>query len=141
MNNFDYAVKLTPDKEGGYVVTCRDLPEVITQGETIDEALSEARDALDEALALRIDDGLEIPTPSQSLADEYLAAPPVETQIKVFLHLALRESNLSKSELARRLNVDEKSIRRLLDPHYAAKLPRVAEAMRVLGKRLVIGMQ
>jgi len=34
INNLNYAVLLTPDKDGGYVVTCRDLPEVITQWET-----------------------------------------------------------------------------------------------------------
>lgn len=40
-------VKLTPDKDdGGYVVTCRDLPEAITQGDTREEALSEAADCL-----------------------------------------------------------------------------------------------
>jgi predicted RNase H-like HicB family nuclease len=39
MRPFTYAVKLAPDKqEGGYVVTCRDLPESVTQGETLEEA-------------------------------------------------------------------------------------------------------
>ena len=33
MERFDYAVMLTPAKEGGFIVTCRDLPELITQGE------------------------------------------------------------------------------------------------------------
>ena len=43
MLRFTYAIKLTPDrKDGGYVVTCRDIPEAITQGETIQEALAEA---------------------------------------------------------------------------------------------------
>ncbi len=45
MRQFTYAVKLTPDKDdGGYVVTCRDLPEAITQGDTMEDALSEAAD-------------------------------------------------------------------------------------------------
>lgn len=65
MRQFKYAVKLTADKnDGGYVVTCRDLPEVITQGETIEDAAAEAADALEEAIAARIDDGREIPAPS-----------------------------------------------------------------------------
>ena len=34
-----YPVTLTPEKEGGYVVTFRDIPEAITQGETVEEAL------------------------------------------------------------------------------------------------------
>ena len=43
MRQFTYPMKLTPDKrDGGYVVTCRDLPEAITQGESIEDALLEA---------------------------------------------------------------------------------------------------
>lgn len=138
MSSFDYAVLLSPDKDGGYVVTCRDLPEVITQGETIKEALSEAKDAIDESFALRIDDNLDFPTPSSGLPGEYFISPPVETQIKAYLYLALRENKVTKAELARRLSVDEKSVRRMLDPHYTSKLPRMVEAMEALGRRLVV---
>ena len=38
---FAYPVTLTADKvDGGYVVTCRDVPEVVTQGEDIEDAIS-----------------------------------------------------------------------------------------------------
>jgi predicted RNase H-like HicB family nuclease len=67
MRPFTYAVKLAPDKlEGGYVVTCRDLPEAITQGETLEEALADAADALDEAVAGRISDTRNIPMPTEA---------------------------------------------------------------------------
>ena len=46
-----YAATLTPDEEdGGFVVTFRDVPEAITQGDTLDEALHNAADALTVAL-------------------------------------------------------------------------------------------
>ena len=67
MLRFTYSVKLTSDrKDGGYVVSCRDIPEAITQGETIVEALSEAEGALQAAIEGRIEDGLDIPPPSQA---------------------------------------------------------------------------
>ena len=44
-------------------------------------------------------------------------------------------------QLARQLGVDEKEVRRLLDPHYASKLPRIAQAIQLLGRRLVIGLE
>ena len=53
METLAYAVRLKPAKEGGYIVTCRDLPEVVTQGDDFDEALVQARDAMDEAFAAR----------------------------------------------------------------------------------------
>lgn len=37
---------LEPQPEGGYVVTCPLLPELITEGETVQEALHNANDAL-----------------------------------------------------------------------------------------------
>lgn len=35
---------------GGFVVTFRDIPEAITQGETVEEALQMAREALETAM-------------------------------------------------------------------------------------------
>jgi antitoxin HicB len=46
------------------VVTCRDLPEAITQGDSVGDALVEAADCLEEAIAARIDDDRDIPLPS-----------------------------------------------------------------------------
>jgi antitoxin HicB len=77
MRQFVYAVKLARSKrDGGYVVTCRDLPEAITQGESLDDALAEAADALEEAIAARIDDGREIPAPTEARRGERLVNVP-----------------------------------------------------------------
>jgi predicted RNase H-like HicB family nuclease len=48
-----FNVNLASDPDGGFVVTCLDLPEVITQGDTRREALDNAADALAEAVARR----------------------------------------------------------------------------------------
>ena len=72
---YSYPVILTEyPEDGGYVVTCRDLPEAITQGNTVAEALAEAADALDEALCGRINRGGDIPEPSAEQAGERLVA-------------------------------------------------------------------
>lgn len=66
---------------------------------------------------------------------------PAETQTKAALYVAMQEAGISKVQLAKRLGVDEKEVRRLLDPHYGSKLPRIAQAIALLGKRLVIGLE
>jgi antitoxin HicB len=38
---------LQPQPEGGYLVTCPLLPELITEGDTVQEALHNANDALE----------------------------------------------------------------------------------------------
>jgi antitoxin HicB len=141
MNRFQYPVLLTPADEGGYVVTCRDLPELATQGDSIDDALEQAADAMDEVFATYLTEGLDLPPPSKARRREHLVAPPAETVAKAALYVAMRQAGISKVQLAKRLGVDEKEVRRLLDPHYGSKLPRIAKAISLLGQRLVIGVE
>jgi antitoxin HicB len=141
MNRFQYAVLLSPADEGGYVVTCRDLPELITQGESVEDAMEQASDAMDEVFATYLTEGLDFPEPSKPRRRERMVAPPPETVAKAALYVAMRRAGISKVQLAKRLGVDEKEVRRLLDPHYGSKLPRIAKAISVLGQRLVIGVE
>lgn len=140
MFQFKYSAALTPDEGGGYVVTFRDLPEIITQGDTTEEALEEAGDALEEAIAARIRLKEDIPVPSKPTKGEMLVELPVETASKAALYYAIRESGLTKVQLATRLGCDEKEVRRLLDPRHPSKLPRIEAALNALGKKLVIGL-
>ena len=140
MNRFQFPVKLAVSEEGGYVVTCRDLPELITQGEDEPDALGQAADAMDEVFAAYMIEGHDFPPPSKARRRERLVSPPAETVVKAALYLAMREAGITKMELARKLGVDEKEVRRLLDPHYGSKLPRIAEAISLLGQRLVIDL-
>jgi predicted RNase H-like HicB family nuclease len=66
-----YAIKLTPDIDSGYVVTCRDIPELITQGDTIGECIVEASDALAECVAQYKARNKKLPTPSKQQEGEY----------------------------------------------------------------------
>lgn len=43
---FKLPLVLAPQPEGGYVVTCPLLPELITEGEDVQDALQNANDAL-----------------------------------------------------------------------------------------------
>jgi antitoxin HicB len=140
MELFQYPVLLKPAREGGFVVTCRDLPELITQGENLSDALAAASDAMDEVFAAYIAGKRNFPAASKARRGEYLVAPPAGTVAKAALCVAMREAGISNVQLARRLGVDEKEVRRMLDPHYGTKLPRIAEAIELLGKRLVIGL-
>lgn len=141
MNRFQYPVMLTASDEGGYVVTCRDLPQLITQGEDKQDALDQASDAMDEVFATYMIEGIDFPEPSKAKRREHLVAPPAETMAKAALFVAMREAGISKMQLAKQLGVDEKEVRRLLDPHYQSKLPRIAQAISLLGQRLVIGLE
>ena len=51
------------------------------------------------------------------------------------------ERELSKAELARRLQKDEREIRRILDPLHATKLSTLVETLSVLGRRMIVGIK
>lgn len=52
---------LAPQPEGGFTVTSPILPELITEGESVDEALSNVRDALAAVIELYQDEGRVLP--------------------------------------------------------------------------------
>jgi antitoxin HicB len=56
-----YTISLRPEPEGGYTVLVPALPEVVTFGETEEEALRMALEAIELALDVRRDEGDEIP--------------------------------------------------------------------------------
>ena len=141
MRRFQYPATLTPEKEGGFMVQFADLPEAITSGADRQDALTQAADCLEEAIAGRITDGLEIPKPSSPRRNQILVAVPAPTAAKAALYLAMREARIKNTELARRLGCDEKEVRRMLDPRHPTKLPRIQQALEALGKRLVIALE
>lgn len=141
MLRYTYPVKLTRDrKDGGYVVSCRDIPESITQGESVEEALTEAEGALQAAIEGRIEDGLEIPAPSAAKRGERTVATPITTALKAAVYVSMSEQRVSKSELARRMRVHEKEARRMLDPKHPTKVPTLERALAALGKRAEIAV-
>ena len=141
MLQFTYPVKLTRDrKDGGYVVSCRDIPEVITQGNSIEEALREAEGALQAAIECRLEDGLDIPVPSPAKRGERMVPTPITTALKAAVYTEMRGQRVSKSELARRMHVNEKEARRMLDPRHPTRVPTLERALAVLGRRAEIAV-
>lgn len=51
----------TPQAEGGFTVTSPILPELITEGDTLEEAFANVRDALAAVLEIYADEGRPLP--------------------------------------------------------------------------------
>ena len=142
MRNFVYPAILTSEEQdGGFVVTFPDVPEAITQGEDVTDALQQAADCLEEAIAGRIRRQACIPKASPGGADCYPVPLPAQTAAKAALYLAIRQTGMTPGEIAVRLHCDAEEIRRLLDPRHASKLSRLETALTALGQQLVVGVQ
>ena len=136
---FVYPATLAPDEEdGGFIVSFRDVPEALTQGDTEAEALDNAVDALDEVMAGYITDGDSLPRASKAKKGEHLIAVPVQSVLKYFLRDALADTGMSRVALAQAMGVDEKEVRRMLDPHHNTKMRRLEKALAVTGRQPVV---
>ena len=59
---------LTPDEGGGFLATFPDLPGCMADGETPEEAMTEARRAFDCWMAAHLADGRPVPVPGEASA-------------------------------------------------------------------------
>lgn len=142
MQKFVYPASLKPDKDdGGFIVRFVDLPEAITQGDDKEDALREAADCLEESIANRIAMDLPIPAPSRMKRGQHAVIVPAQTAAKAALSIAIKAAGITKTELAKRLECDEKEVRRLLDPRHPSKLPRIEAALSAVGQSLIVGLQ
>jgi antitoxin HicB len=130
---------LERDADGRYVVRFPDLPEALTDGANEEEALAEAADCLSEALASRIVDGEEIPSPSSPPCGQYLILPDPTIALKAALHTALAGRGMTIADLAHLLSMkDWHQAARLIDPKRPSKLRHLAAALYALGCKIEI---
>jgi len=135
---FEYPATIVEDEAGFFLVTFPDLPEAATDGRSREEALSEAIDCLEEAIAGRIRRGDDIPIPSKARKGVVPIALSMVYAMKAALYLAMRDSELSVSSLAGKLGKDEEEVRRLLDPRHASRTAALEAALRAVGKRVQV---
>ncbi len=119
--------------DGTLLVTSPDFPELTTFGEDREEATARAVDALEEAIAARIHDRDEVPSPSQG---EAYATLPALTSVKVLLYQGMRDQGIGKAELARRLGWHLPQVDRVLDVEHRSRLDQMDAALGAIGWRL-----
>ena len=138
MKSYSYAALFEPGDEKGYVVTFPDVPEAITEGDTMEEARLMAEDALGVILLSYLEIGRELPV---ACAEGTKISPDAEIAAKIAVIETFRKAGISQSELARRIGKDEKEARRLLDPNTITKIGLVQAALAAMGQKLVIGLE
>ncbi|MEI6413406.1 MAG: type II toxin-antitoxin system HicB family antitoxin [Pseudomonadota bacterium] len=138
--NVLYPATFDPQPGGGFTVLFPDLPEAITEGDTLDEAQLHAIEVLSLTLRGRIEDGQPIPLPSSANGKHVRhVAPDTQAQAAVLLRQARGDRPLS--DLARALETSWAAAQRLENPRHWPSLKQLDRAARVLGKRLVLSLE
>jgi antitoxin HicB len=134
-----YPVTLTLDKKaGGYIVTFVDIPEAITQGDTLEEALEMARDGLETALEFYFEENRPVPMPSAPKRRQHVVELPLSLAAKVLLLNEMIHQSVRPAELARRLNTTPQAVNRLVNLRHTSKIDGISGALKALGKTLEI---
>jgi antitoxin HicB len=138
---FEYPARLITGRDGRVSVDFVDFPHVATDGKDQREAFEEAVDALGSDLSIRLTRREEIPAPSLAKRGQRLVPVPLWLAPKLALYLAMREQLVNNSELARRLGVHERVVRRMLDPRHATRTEKIQAALAALGKQMTVAVR
>jgi len=134
-----FPVILASDKDdGGFVATFPDIPEAITQGETREEVLKMAQEALETALEFYFEDKRAVPAPSKARRGQDVIELPASLSAKILLLNEMLAQNVRPAELARRLRTTPQVVNRLTNLQHTTRIDGIDAALRALGKRLEI---
>ena len=126
----------------GFVITFPDIPEAITEGDSPEEAMEYAVDALQTVLSEYINRRREIPQPKvrrgKHIRFVYL---PALVEAKIGLYRTMLAGGVRKADLARRVGWQKSQVDRLLDLKHASRLDQIESAISVLHKRLTIQVE
>ena len=133
-----YPITITKDETGMYNVRCPSVPECITQGETKEECVTMALDALITLASAIGEFGWVFPPSNGEPADAVVDVPPV-LALKIMLRNEMTLKKVKSAELARRLGVSPQSLSQTLSPtRRGTSFAALLSAFAALGTPLTV---
>ena len=93
--NYKITAILTGQQEGGYTVTCEELPELLTEGNSVDDALENVKDAFAATLELYEDLGRSLP---ESIQTAPRSTPTEDSTLQLVAVISQSEMKLKPSK-------------------------------------------
>jgi antitoxin HicB len=118
-----------------------DVPEAATVGKTLAEAIDRAADALVVALSAYVDEGRAIPSPSRAKRGHPVICLPPLAALKLAIHDAMTQQRITQAQLADRLGIDGRQVRRILDLDHESKFSQIEAAFAALGLRASVSVE
>ena len=134
-----YPARVVRDGEG-FMVSFVDIPEALTGAATREQALEMAADALTIAMDFHFEDRRPVPPPSVPKRGQALIDLPPSVGAKVLLLNEMIAQGTRPADLARLMNVRPQEVNRLTTLQHPTKIDTIAQALKVLGKRLDLSL-
>lgn len=132
-----YFAKVIKQKQGGYLVTFRDLNNIFTEGDTLKEALQNAQEALDGVLIEMTQGNFDIPLPTHSRKGEHPVPVSPDVAAPILLHILRVKRNQTLIQVADLLQVPYQQYQRL-EHNCNMTLRSLKKAASVMGGRVEI---
>src|SRR3546814_786004 len=133
-----YPCKIEYDEDQKFLVSFSDFPETFTKGNTLDEALFNASEALTLTLERRTEEGMDIPFPSY-IEEGYNIYPSPRAQAALLIRFNRKERTIA--EIARSLGTSWSAVTQMEDLQHWTTLRQLDKAASILGKRLVVSFE
>jgi antitoxin HicB len=137
---FGYRYTLERQENGWWLVRFPGVPEALTEGETDEEARSNAVDCVIAALEGYMKAGRPLPRGGAVHTGRDRAVLPSLVTAKLAVYETMRARGWSKLRLAKQLGMPENSVRRLLDLRHSSHMWIVDEALAKMNAELAIDL-
>lgn len=128
---------LSPDDNGTWLVTAPQFEEVVSFGDTQEEACRNGRNAIEEAIAARIARGDDIPYPLKDTTGKgRFVEVPALVFLKAGLYMILKSEGKTRADLMRALGCQREHVDRLFRLDHNSRLDSLEEAFKALGHPL-----
>ena len=135
-----YPARFQKATEGGYIVDFIDIPSCVTEGDTLEEAKTMAREAISAMLYSLDSRKMNIPTPSTKKGKGiYYIEPELKTAFAITLKKERERLGLSQKDVAKRLNVNWTYYQRIENPRRTnPTLGTIEKLQRVFNRQFII---
>ena len=135
-----YPALLQDNKEGGFIVSFRDVPEAVTEIWSMEKLQDTAEDALVTMLEMYFEKNKMFPEPSKPRKNEVMISLPLIVVAKMLLLNLMVSSNIRACDLARKMNIKPQEVNRIIDLQHNTKIDTIDSAMKALGKNLQLSV-
>jgi len=140
MKAMHYQALFAPQPEGGYTVTFPDIPEAITEGDTMEAALFAASESLTLALECVLDANEPIPAMREHAGGRWVT-PAASVQAALALRQERLQQGKSVADVARALQTSWPAAQRLESPRANPTLRQLERAAAAMGRRLCLALE
>ncbi len=127
-----YGADIKPDGDS-FIITFRDLSNVFSCGESREEAIFNAVEALDGVLLEMVAENLDIPLPSKVQANEQAISVSPEVAAPVMLHILRLEVGETIASIAQTMEVKYQTYQRMETTGNHLTLKNLKRAARAMG--------